>query len=88
MGIHSHGGGIDDDSSIGVLGFRIPERSIYGLTFQVEQNDTDGMRLLTNFCRDVCGWCVKQFQPGGDHANIVERIEKLTKKLTKKIISK
>ena len=43
------------DSSIGVLGFRIPERSIYGLTFQVEQNDTDGMRLLTNFCRDVCG---------------------------------
>lgn len=32
-------------------------------------------------CRDVCGWCVKKFQPGGDHANIVERIEKLTKKI-------
>ena len=35
-------------------------------------------------CRDVCGWCVKQFQPGGDHADIVERIEKLTKKIISK----
>lgn len=35
-------------------------------------------------CRDVCGWCVKQFQPGGGHADIVERIEKLTKKIISK----
>lgn len=32
-------------------------------------------------CRDVCGWCVKRYQAGGDSAKITERIEKLTKKL-------
>ena len=34
-------------------------------------------------CRDVCGWCVKRYQAGGDSAQITERIEKLTKKLLK-----
>lgn len=28
-------------------------------------------------CRDVCGWCVKRFQQGGDSALIVKSIEKL-----------
>ena len=28
-------------------------------------------------CRDVCGWCVKQFQPGGSSARLTERIEKI-----------
>ena len=43
------------DSSVGALGFRMTERSVYGLAFQVEQNDTDGMLLLINFCQQVCG---------------------------------
>lgn len=34
----------------------------------------------------MCGWCVKQFQPGGDHADIVEHIEKLTKKKNQQMI--
>lgn len=34
-------------------------------------------------CRDVCGWCVKRFRAGGSHATLVERIERLTKKLIK-----
>lgn len=32
-------------------------------------------------CRDVCGWCVKRYQPGGDSARIVESIKPLTKEL-------
>ena len=28
-------------------------------------------------CRDVCGWCVKRFRPGGDSAQIVKSIEQL-----------
>lgn len=43
------------DSSIGALGFRMEERRVYGFGFQVEQNDTDGMQLLLNFCRHICG---------------------------------
>ena len=43
------------ESSVGALGFRLTERSVYGLAFQVEQNDTDGMQLLINFCKGVCG---------------------------------
>lgn len=39
----------------GVIGFREIGRPAYGFAFQVEQNDTDGVHLMINFCRAVCG---------------------------------
>lgn len=39
----------------GVLGLYQRERKAYGLAFQVEQNDPDGVQLLVNFCRRLCG---------------------------------
>ena len=38
----------------GVLGFRLPQRNVWGLAMQLERNDMSGTRLLVNFCRDVC----------------------------------
>ncbi|MBE5796286.1 MAG: hypothetical protein E7327_02785 [Clostridiales bacterium] len=39
----------------GVIGFRVHQRSVWGLAFQLERNDPGGTLLLLNFCRDVCG---------------------------------
>mgnify|MGYP005761136875 CR=1 FL=1 len=39
----------------GVLGLYQRERKLYGMAFQVEQNDPDGVQLLVNFCRGLCG---------------------------------
>ncbi len=38
-----------------VIGFADLERSLYGLQFQVEQNDPDGILILSNFALKVCG---------------------------------
>ena len=49
----------------GTLGFRLPDRPVYGLAFLPEQNDQDGVQLLINFCQAVCGctlwWSNKAF---------------------------
>ena len=49
----------------GALGFRLPDRPVYGLAFLPEQNDQDGVQLLINFCQGVCGctlwWSNKAF---------------------------
>ena len=39
----------------GALGIHDAQTKTYGLAFQVEQNDPDGVQLLVNFCRQVCG---------------------------------
>lgn len=52
--------------------FKEEEKSLYEYV-GVKQ----GEKSLLIFCRDVCGWCVKRFQTGGDSAQIVEHIEKL-----------
>ena len=39
----------------GVLGFSCTSRQLYGMAFQAEQNDPDGVQLLVNFCRRICG---------------------------------
>lgn len=37
------------------VGYVLQERGLYGVQFTLEQNDTDGMRLLLNFVLSVCG---------------------------------
>lgn len=53
---------LDDDAvqplartDSGMLGFRTAGKRIYGMAFLLEQNDQDGVQLLINFCRSVCG---------------------------------
>ena len=38
-----------------VIGFAHPKKRVYGLQFQVEQNDPDGIQILANFALKVCG---------------------------------
>lgn len=58
-----------------------PEPTKGGGTCSLEHAKPKRAKFRVHFkngnCRDVCGWCVKQFRPGGLHANIVERIEKI-----------
>lgn len=65
-----------------------PDLNVGGVTCSLEHRKPKRAKWRVHFkngnCRDVCDWCVKRFQPGGDHANIVERIEKLTKKIISK----
>ena len=50
------------------VGFMLQDRSMYALQFTLEQNDTDGMRLLLNFVLSVCGctrwWDYEAFVEG------------------------
>ncbi len=39
----------------GMLGFRSTADNVYAMAFQVENNDPDGLQLLVNFGRDLCG---------------------------------
>lgn len=39
----------------GALGFRAAEKPVYALAFHAEQNDPDGVQILLNFCKAVCG---------------------------------
>ncbi len=39
----------------GCLGFRVVQRSVWGLAFPIERNDPSSTRLLLNFCHNVCG---------------------------------
>lgn len=49
----------------GMIGFRRVDAPVYGLAFLPEQNDQEGVQLLLNFCRSVCGctlwWSNKAF---------------------------
>ena len=38
-----------------MLGFRSTADNVYAMAFQVENNDPDGLQLLVNFGRDLCG---------------------------------
>ncbi len=38
-----------------VMGFARNDRAVYGFAFQVESNDPEGVHLLRNFARDICG---------------------------------
>ncbi len=38
-----------------VMGFARNDRAVYGFAFQVENNDPEGVHLLCNFARDICG---------------------------------
>ena len=51
-----------------VIGFADPEKRLYGLQFQVEQNDPDGILILANFALKVCG-CT----PWWDSAAFIQR---------------
>lgn len=42
----------EDEAVIGFMHRNLP---IYGFTFQIEQNDPDGLNLLLAFAQDVCG---------------------------------
>lgn len=37
------------------VGYMLSEHNLYAVQFTLEQNDTDGMRLLLNFVLSVCG---------------------------------
>ena len=43
-------------------GFRDRERPLYGLQFTIESNDPDGLKILTNFCLNVCQ-CTEWWSP-------------------------
>jgi len=51
-----------------VIGFAHPEKRLFGLQFQVEQNDPDGIMILANFALKVCG-CT----PWWDSAAFIQR---------------
>ncbi len=51
-----------------VIGFVHTEKRLYGLQFQVEQNDPDGIMILANFAMKVCG-CT----PWWDSAAFIQR---------------
>ncbi len=51
-----------------VIGFSHAEKRLYGLQFQVEQNDPDGLMILANFAMKVCG-CT----PWWDSAAFIQR---------------
>lgn len=51
-----------------VIGFADPEKRLYGLQLQVEQNDPDGIMILANFAIKVCG-CT----PWWDSAAFIQR---------------
>lgn len=51
-----------------VIGFAQQEKQVYGLQFQVEQNDPDGIQILANFAIKVCG-CT----PWWDSAAFIQR---------------
>lgn len=38
-----------------VVGLHVRQRDVWGLAFPLERNDPTTVRLLGNFCRDVCG---------------------------------
>jgi len=38
-----------------VSAYYVPDRDIFGAFFTVESNDPDGLKMLENFARDVCG---------------------------------
>ena len=48
-----------------VPAFADEERKVYGLQFYAETNDPDGLRILSNFARGVCGcdpwWTMEAF---------------------------
>lgn len=46
----------------GAVGFCDKKSSLYGLQFAIERNDTDGIRILNNFCQGICG-CNDWWQP-------------------------
>lgn len=48
-------GAICASTENGALGFRVAQRDVWGLAFQLERNDPGTSQLLLNFCRDVCG---------------------------------
>ena len=37
-----------------VVAFSMEEQKVYGVQFQIERNDPDGIALLMNFARDIC----------------------------------
>ncbi|MDR2504813.1 MAG: hypothetical protein LBD16_01765 [Oscillospiraceae bacterium] len=47
------------------VGFADNENKLYGLQFTIERNDPDGVIILTNFCRKICGctawWSAEAF---------------------------
>ena len=49
-------------------GFECAEKNIFGLQFYPEQNDPDGLRILSNFACNICGcaqdWSVEAFIEG------------------------
>lgn len=51
-----------------VIGFAHQEKRLYGLQFQVEQNDPDGIMILANFAQKICG-CT----PWWDSAAFIQR---------------
>lgn len=61
----------------GALGFRVSDDPVYALTFYPEQNDPDGMRLVINFCRGVCG-CTPWWSRQAFVDRACEEIERLS----------
>ena len=60
----------------GAVGFRVLDRPIYGLAFEPEQNDPDGVQLLLNFCRHICG-CTLWWSSQAFIARATQEIERL-----------
>ena len=56
-----------------ILGFSHENLPLYGLQFQVEQNDPDGSMLLRNFALNICG-CTTWWDEGAFTARAVEEI--------------
>lgn len=63
-------------SSDAVIGFVQQEKKLYGLQFQVEQNDPDGIQILANFALKVCG-CTAWWDSSAFIARAVDEVRRV-----------
>ncbi len=59
-----------------VIGFTHVQKRLYGLQFQVEQNDPDGIMILSNFAQKVCG-CTPWWDSGAFIQRAVDEIRRV-----------
>ena len=60
-----------------VIGYAQEEKKLYGLQFQVEQNDPDGILILANFALKICG-CTAWWDSTAFIARAVDEIRRVT----------
>ena len=59
-----------------IIGFAQEEKKLFGLQFQVEQNDPDGIQILANFALKICG-CTAWWDSAAFIARAVDEIRRV-----------